>query len=106
MIDPFQPRRPPEVEERYLGVSDTGRHMSTYRDHTPLCQHHHGPPPRPERPWGKYAAAAAVGGPIAVFAMLGMAIFAIAVAISAVACTACLLVLRSMFRDYQKGRAK
>jgi hypothetical protein len=36
--------------------------------------------------------------------LLTVAISAVAVAISAVALTACLIILRSMWRDYQKGK--
>lgn len=42
-----------------------------------------------------------VGGSIF---LLTVAVSAVAVAISAVCLTACLIILRSMWRDYQKGR--
>lgn len=62
-------------------------------------------------PWGAYAAAGcfgvlALGFVIAliVFLVLGLAVFAAVLALAVVSLTICTLVLRSMWRDYQRGK--
>lgn len=63
--------------------------------------------PAPQQPVQQVSGGAAkwigigIGGSIF---LLTVAVSAVAVAISAVALTICVLVLRSMWRDYQKGR--
>lgn len=61
------------------------------------------PVPAPvQRPYGLYAAAG-IGGAAALTALaLAAAVLAVAVAVGAVAATVCLLVLKSLFDDYQK----
>jgi len=67
------------------------------------------PPPAPvsqpaRRPVGLYVAAG-IGGAVTVsFLAMAAALLAVAVAVGAVATTVCLLVLRSMWHDMQKGR--
>ena len=63
------------------------------------------PAPLPaRRPVGLYVAAG-IGGTIAVsFLAMAAALLAVAVAVGAIATTVCLLVLRSMWHDMQKGR--
>lgn len=63
------------------------------------------------RPWGAYLGggclaviALAVLGTVAVFLMLGLAALAVAVAVSAVALTACLIILRSLWREYRNDQ--
>ncbi|MFI5803015.1 hypothetical protein [Streptomyces sp. NPDC051561] len=65
----------------------------------PTCQHQ-APAPKSSGSAGKWLAVG-VGG--SVF-MVALALSAVAVAISAVALTVCLLVLRSVWQDIQKGR--
>ncbi|MFD9398320.1 hypothetical protein ACFWA4_05805 [Streptomyces sp. NPDC060011] len=60
------------------------------------CQH---PAPKASLTPGQWAGIAVAGSVAAV----SLALFAVAVAVGAVAVTACLLVLRSMWRDFQKG---
>lgn len=61
------------------------------------CQHQ---APKASPSVGKWAAVAAAGSVCAI----SLALSAIAVAVGAVAVTCCLIVLRSMWRDFQKGR--
>ena len=63
------------------------------------------PAPVPvRRPVGLYVAAG-IGGAVALTALaMAAALLAVAVAVSAVAATVCLLVLRSMWADIQKGK--
>lgn len=65
------------------------------------------PPPahRPvQRPVGLYVAAG-IGGAVALsFLAMAAALLAVAVAVGAVATTVCVLVLRSVWQDMQKGR--
>ena len=65
------------------------------------------PPPASapaRRPVGLYVAAG-IGGAIALtFLAMAAALLAVAVAVGAIATTVCLLVLRSMWHDMQKGR--
>lgn len=63
----------------------------------PACQHQ---APRSSANVGKWAAVAVAGS----VAAISLALSAIAVAVGAVAVTCCLLILRSMWREYQKGR--
>ncbi|KFG07492.1 hypothetical protein [Streptomyces scabiei] len=62
------------------------------------------PAPAPvQRPYGAYVAAG-IGGAVALtFLAMAAALLAVAVAVGAVAATVCVLVLRSMWQDMQKG---
>ncbi|MFF7973848.1 hypothetical protein [Streptomyces sp. NPDC007905] len=61
-------------------------------------------PPPVRRPIGLYMAAG-IGGAVALTALaMAAALLAVAVAVGAVCATACLLVLKSLLADYQKGR--
>lgn len=65
------------------------------------------PPPAPapaRRPMGLYVAAGIVGAITLAFLAMAAAILAVAIAVGGVCATACLLVLRSMWRDMQRGR--
>ncbi|MGW0169190.1 hypothetical protein ACWDWT_29055 [Streptomyces sp. NPDC003343] len=60
------------------------------------------PAPVVQRPVGLYVAAG-IGGAVALsFLAMAAALFAIAVSVGAVSATVCVLVLRSMWRDYRK----
>lgn len=61
------------------------------------CQHQ---VPKASPSVGKWAAIAVAGSVCAI----SLALSAIAVAVGAVAVTCCLIVLKSMWRDHQKGR--
>jgi hypothetical protein len=61
-------------------------------------------PVRVQRPVGLYVAAG-IGGAVALTALaMAAALLAVAVAVGAVCATACLLVLKSMLADFQKGK--
>lgn len=60
------------------------------------CQHHHRAPVSPAK-WVAIGCAVCVGS-------IGLALGFLAVAIAAVCSTGCLIVLRSMWREYQKNR--
>ncbi|MEH0578974.1 hypothetical protein QBA54_31895 [Streptomyces sp. B21-108] len=61
-------------------------------------------PPTDRRPVGLYVAAG-IGGAVALsFLAMAAALLAVAVAVGAVATTVCVLVLRSVWQDMQKGR--
>jgi hypothetical protein len=63
------------------------------------------PAPAPaRRPIGPYVAAG-IGGAVALtFLAMAAALLAVAVAVGAVCATVCLLVLRGLWSDYQKGK--
>ncbi|MFJ4623044.1 hypothetical protein [Streptomyces sp. NPDC088812] len=62
------------------------------------------PAPRVQRPVGLYVAAG-IGGAVALsFLAMAAALLAVAVAVGAVCATVCVLVLRSVWQDMQKGR--
>lgn len=107
---PLQPHRPPPVHypapQQYLGTDPEGRPVYGTPATAPVA------PLQPIRvhPWGAYIA----GGCLAVMALIAVAVavtaimigFSIALAVLAlvaVALTICLLVLRSMWREYQRG---
>jgi hypothetical protein len=68
------------------------------------------PAPQPARSefdskkWVTIGGLVVAGGGVACFLALAAAILAVGVAIGGTCATACLLVLRSMWRDIQKGR--
>jgi hypothetical protein len=64
----------------------------------PAC-HHQQPAPRQAGSVGKWIGLGVGGSAL----LLTVAVSAVAVAISAVALTICVLVLRSVYRDFQKG---
>lgn len=68
------------------------------------------PPPAPvaqqatQRPVGLYVAAG-IGGAVALsFLAMAAAVLAVAIAVGAVCATVCLIVLKSLLSDFQKGR--
>ncbi|WP_306186950.1 hypothetical protein [Streptomyces sp. MK5] len=62
------------------------------------------PAPVVKRPMGAYVALG-IGGAVALTALaMAAALLAVAVAVGAVAATVCLLVLRSLWADIQKGK--
>lgn len=63
----------------------------------PQCQHHVA---KPSPNVGKWAAIAVAGS----VAAISLALSAIAVAVGAIAVTCCLIVLRGLWADVQKGR--
>lgn len=63
----------------------------------PQCQH---PAPKSSPNVGKWAAIAVAGS----VAAISLALSAIAVAVGAIAVTCCLIVLRGLWADFQKGR--
>jgi hypothetical protein len=62
----------------------------------PTCQHQ---APKSSPNVGKWAAIAVAGS----VAAISLALSAIAIAVGTVAVTCCLIILRSMWRDYRKG---
>lgn len=74
--------------------------VASARQQAPACQHQ--APRQPEfntRKWLAIGGLAIVGGCVACFMAMAFAVAAVAVAIGATCATACLLVLRSMWRD-------
>jgi ABC-type nickel/cobalt efflux system permease component RcnA len=70
-----------------------------------ICQHDH--QPRKEfdaRKWWTIGGFVVVGGCVACALALAFALAAVAIAIGATCATGCLLVLRSMWRDYLTNR--
>lgn len=62
------------------------------------------PAPRVQRPLGLYVAAG-IGGAVALsFLAMAAAVLAVAVAVGAVCATVCLLVLKNLLADFQKGK--
>ncbi|MET8803589.1 hypothetical protein [Streptomyces sp. NPDC004546] len=60
------------------------------------CQHHQAQPFEAKK-W------VVIGGVVVSVGLVG-ALFAVAIAIGATCATACLLILRSLYRDFQKGK--
>ncbi|MGW3408087.1 hypothetical protein [Streptomyces sp. NPDC000888] len=56
------------------------------------------------RKWVTIGGLACVGGCVACGLILAFALASVAIAIGATCSTACLIILRSMWRDYRKGR--
>ena len=76
---------------------------NTQQSQHPACQH----TPQQQfdaRKWWTIGGLAIVGGCVACALAMAFAVAAVAVAIGATCSTASLLVLRSMWRDFQKGR--
>lgn len=111
-LQPWQPRHgPPLQAPQYLGTDAAGQ--AVYG--TPATAGVAGAvaPLQPIKvhPWGAYLGggclaviALAVLGLIAFFLMIGLAIVAAVLALVAVALTICVLVLRSMWREYQREK--
>lgn len=71
----------------------------------PQCQRQ-APAPVVQRPVGAYVALG-IGGAVALTALaMAAALLAVAVAVGAASATVCLLVLRSMWRDFQRDSRK
>lgn len=68
------------------------------------CEHHSAQQDFNAKKWLTIGGLAIVGGCVACFLAMAFAVAAVAVAIGGTCGTACLLVLRSMWRDFQKGR--
>ncbi|MPY37270.1 hypothetical protein FNH09_40515 [Streptomyces adustus] len=66
-------------------------------------QQHTVPPPAPVRPEFDAKKWFVIGGVVVSVGLVG-ALFAVAIAIGATCATACLLILRSLWRDISKGR--
>ncbi|MGW6258637.1 hypothetical protein [Streptomyces sp. NPDC055085] len=72
--------------------------LATAQRQAPACQHQAAPAPEfNAKKWLVIGGVACVGS-------LALALASIVIAIGACCATACLLVLRSMWRDFQKGR--
>lgn len=73
-------------------------------DRKSACQHQAPKQEFDTKKWLTIGGLACVGGCVACALALAFAVAMTAVAIGGVCATACLLILRSMWRDYQKGR--
>lgn len=85
-----------------LAAVELAKVATQQQSHT--CQH---PAPRPEfdaKKWWTIGGLSIVGGCVACALAMAFALAAIAVAIGGTCATACLIVLRSMWRTHQKGR--
>ncbi|OPG03083.1 hypothetical protein B1R27_29985 [Streptomyces sp. GKU 895] len=68
------------------------------------CEHHGPQQEFQAKKWLTIGGLAVVGGCVVCFLAMAFAVAAIAVAVGGTCATACLLVLRSMWRAHQKGR--
>lgn len=97
--------RPEYEEPRQIGYDTYGRPVyaspQRMRVGPPACHHDHQAPVQRQSGGAAKWVGIGVGGSMLA---ISIAVSAVAVAISAVALTCCLIVLRSMWRDYQKGR--
>lgn len=79
--------------------------LANSQQQPPACQHQ---APRQDdfnaRKWLTIGALVCVGGCVACTLALAFAVAMTAIAIGATCATACLLVLRSMWRDYRRGK--
>lgn len=95
-----QPVEQAAVILRQIGVSDSGAPLYAYRDAAPVPVT---PPAAPVRPYGAYIGVGVLGiAGVTALAMVA-AILAMALAVSGVALTICVLVLRSMWTEMRKG---
>lgn len=76
----------------------------TAQQQTPACGHHHQAPDFNTKKWLTIGGLVIVGGCIACFLAAALALVAVAVAVGGACATACLLILRALWRDYCKGR--
>lgn len=100
------------IERQQIGYDLAGNPMYS----APLAPHQQAPPVQPlqpikAHPWGVYIAGGCLGllalvvvVVLVMFLVFGFAILAAVLALTIVALTICVLVLRGMWRDYQKGR--
>ncbi|MFE9170858.1 hypothetical protein ACFYNZ_15245 [Streptomyces kebangsaanensis] len=69
------------------------------------CSHHHPPtPPFDAKKWWTIGGLAIVGGCVACALAMAFAVALVGIAIGATCATACLLILRSLWRDYLNHR--
>lgn len=94
----------PQVQPvvRQIGVSEDGSPLFAYRDPAPIVQ----PQPAAARPYGAYIGVGIVG--VAGVTALGFvaAVLAVALSIGAVSLTICVVILRSVWQDYQRQARK
>ena len=76
----------------------------TAQQQAPACQHHHPAQDFNAKKWVTIGGLVVAGGCIACFLAAALALVAVAVAIGGTCATACLLILRALWRDFQKGR--
>jgi hypothetical protein len=81
-----------------IGTDAYGRPVYGY----PMAQPVAPQQPLVARPWGAYIALGLVGSIVATFFLIGLARAAMAVALSAVALTICVVVLRDVWRSAQR----
>ena len=79
----------------------TAQQLLNQQQPTPVV--HQTTQPFDARKWLTVGAVAVAGGGVACFLALAAALLAVAVAVGGVCATACLIVLRSMWRDYQQN---
>lgn len=87
-----------------MAALDLAKTAAATQQQPHTCQHHQ--PAQPEfntRKWLTIGGLAIVGCCAVGFLAMAFAVAAVAVAIGGTCATACLLVLRSMWRDFQKG---
>lgn len=73
----------------------------TAQQQAPACQHQHQTPEFNARKWLTIGGLVVAGGCVACFLAAALAVVAVAVAVGGTCATVCLLVLRSMWREYQ-----
>lgn len=87
---------------RQIGVSAEGAPLYAYADRAPVVPAES----RPVRPYGAYIGVGVVGIAGVTALAFAAAILAVALAVSVTALTICVLVLRGMWQDMQKGKGK
>lgn len=76
----------------------------TAQQQAPACGHHHQAPDFNTKKWLTIGGLVVAGGCVACFLAAALALVAVAVAVGGTCATACLLILRALWRDYCKGR--
>jgi len=74
------------------------------QEQRPVCQHQEPKPEFNAKKWWTIGGLSIVGACVACVLALAFALASLAVAVGATCATACLLVLRSMWRDLQRGK--
>ncbi|MEU8031322.1 hypothetical protein AB0C13_22225 [Streptomyces sp. NPDC049099] len=76
----------------------------TAQQQAPACQHHHRAQDFNAKKWLTIGGLVVAGGCVACFLAAALALVAVAFAIGGTCATACLLILRALWRDYLKGK--
>lgn len=93
------------VVQLALAAVELAKVAATAQAQQPACHHQAPQPEFNAKKWLTIGSLAIIGGCVACALALAFALAAVGIAIGATCATACLLILRSMWREYRGGRA-